>query len=396
MTINKKWIETVKLHKLTRVVAGCMLALSVSMPVWALDDQEDNSNSTVAEDESNLLEEVIVTSARRRDENIQDVPIAVSLLNDKFLEDNNILDLGDISNVVPNSVISAGRATNSTIIAYIRGLGQNDPLWGFEPAVGIYMDDVFLARPQGALLDVYDVESIEVLRGPQGTLYGKNTLAGAIKYNTRDIVGDTYARATALVGSYSQLDLKGTFSTGLTDDFYVGLSIAYLTRDGYGKIVDDTEARPFNKVGQDVSNKDLTAARFNATWLLGDNTRLKFAFDTVKDDSNARGSQRLNDNWGPPLKSSYDTKTDLPITAEKVTMNGGSIKLESDLSDNWGMKLIGAYRESDTNSYIDFETLNAPIFNVLGQYEDNQTSLEAQFNFQNDRWASMAHPEPST
>lgn len=389
MTINKKWNETVKLHKLTRVAAGCMLALSVSMPVWALDDQEDNTANKAAQDESNLLEEVIVTSARRRDENIQDVPIAVSLLSDKFLEDNNILDLGDISNVVPNSVISAGRATNSTIIAYIRGLGQNDPLWGFEPAVGIYMDDVFLARPQGALLDVYDVESIEVLRGPQGTLYGKNTLAGAIKYNTRDIVGDTYARATALVGSYSQLDLKGTFSTGLTDDFYVGLSIAYLTRNGYGQIVDDTDARPFNKVGQDVSNKDLTAARFNATWLLGDNTRLKFAFDTVKDDSNARGSQRLNDNWGPPLKSRYDTKTDLPVTAEKVTMNGGSIKLESDLSENWDMKLIGAYRESDTDSYIDFETLNAPIFNVLGQYSDNQTSLEAQFNYENDRWAAV-------
>ena len=140
----------------------------------------------------NLLEEVIVTSARRREENVQDVPIAVSLLSNDLLQDYNIMDLGDVSNIVPNSVISAGRATNSTIIAYIRGVGQNDPLWGFEPGVGVYMDDVFIARPQGALLDVYDVQSIEVLRGPQGTLYGKNTLSGAIKYNTRDIVGDPY------------------------------------------------------------------------------------------------------------------------------------------------------------------------------------------------------------
>lgn len=86
MTINKKWIETVKLHKLTRVAAGCMLALSVSMPVWALDDQEDNAQNTAAEGESNLLEEVIVTSARRRDENIQDVPIAVVCCQTSFLK----------------------------------------------------------------------------------------------------------------------------------------------------------------------------------------------------------------------------------------------------------------------------------------------------------------------
>lgn len=389
MIIKTKWHELNKVNKLTRLSASCMLALSVSLPVWAQDTESDADGTRQEQYGSGALEEVIVTSARRREEDVQDVPIAVSILTDKFLEDNNIMDLGDISNVVPNAVISAGRATNSTIIAYIRGVGQNDPLWGFEPAVGIYMDDVFIARPQGALLDVYDVQSIEVLRGPQGTLYGKNTLSGAIKYNTRDIVGDTYARADATVGSYGQLDVKGSVSTGLTDNFYVGASVAYLSRDGYGQVVDDVAPRPFNKVGQDVSNKDLLAARVNATWLLSENTKLKFALDTVEDDSNARGSRRLNSNYGPPLKSRYDTRTDLPVTAEKVTMTGGSIKLESTLSENWDMKLIGAYRESDTKSFIDFETLNAPIFNVLGQYNDNQTSFEAQFNFQNDRWAAV-------
>ena len=105
--------------------------------------------------------------------------------------------------------MNAGRATSSTINAYIRGVGQNDPLWGFEPGVGIYLDDVYIARPQGALLDVYDVERIEILRGPQGTLYGKNTIAGAIKYVTRDIVSEDPAfNVSATGGSYNQLDLK--------------------------------------------------------------------------------------------------------------------------------------------------------------------------------------------
>ena len=389
MIIRKKQIKNRPVATLTKLSASCLLALSVSMPVWAQDSEEERNAETYDRYDEGQLEEVVVTSARRRAEDVQDVPIAVSLLSDKFLEDNNIMDLGDISNVVPNTVISAGRATNSTIIAYIRGVGQNDPLWGFEPAVGIYMDDVFIARPQGALLDVYDVQSIEVLRGPQGTLYGKNTLSGAIKYNTRDIVGDTYARADVTLGSYSQMDVKASASTGITDNFYLGGSVAYLSRDGYGEIKDSGLPREYNKVGQEVSNKDLLAARVNATWLLGDNTKLKFAYDMVEDNSNARGSQRLNDDWGPAMESRYNTLTDLPVASDKVTSSGGSIKLESQFTDAWGMKLIGAYRESDSKTFIDFEALDAPIFNVPAHYYDDQTSFEAQFNFEGDRLAAV-------
>jgi iron complex outermembrane receptor protein len=371
-------------RRLFLFVAPTLIAvLAAPATLLAQSDAEDDGYG------DNVLEEVIVTSARRREENVQDVPIAVSLLSDELLEDYNILDLGDVSNIVPNSVISAGRATNSTIIAYIRGVGQNDPLWGFEPGVGVYMDDVFIARPQGALLDVYDVQSIEVLRGPQGTLYGKNTMSGAIKYNTRDIVGDPYGRATVEVGNYSRLDVKAAGSMPVSDNFFIGGSVAYLSRDGYGEVVESEFPQQWNEIGEDVSNKDLLAGRINATILIGDNSRLKFAFDTVKDDSHARGSQRLNDNWGERLDSRYDVRSDLPVGLEKVRMSGGAVTFDSTLNSNWDMKLIGAYRKSDTDSWIDFETLNQPIFNVLGHYDDNQTSLEAQFNFHNDRWAAV-------
>lgn len=390
MTNSRKWIGYAALRSCTRLTAMCLLVLSVSMPVMAEDDEDqDSEDNSTSEASENMLEEVIVTSARRRTENVQEVPIAVSILSDDFLKEYNIMDLGDVSNVVPNSVISAGRATNSTIVAFIRGVGQNDPLWGFEPGVGVYMDDVFIARPQGALLDVYDVQSIEVLRGPQGTLYGKNTLSGAIKYNTRDIVGDPYARATAEAGNYGRLDLKASGSMPVGENFYIGASMAYLSRDGYGEVVEGELPQVYNKVGEDVSNKDLFAARFNATWLIGDNSKLKLAYDHVKDDSNARGSQRLNDNWGAPLDSRYDVLSDLPVGLEKVRMTGYSLNFSSTLNDNWEMKLIGAYRESDTDSYIDFETLNDNIFNVMGAYDDNQSSGEVQFNYQNDSWAAV-------
>jgi len=365
--------------------AGIALATVLMMPSATL----AQSDSDEEQEAAGVMEEVIVTSARRREEDVQDVPIAVSILSDDFLQDNNVIDLGDLSKVVPNAVISAGRATNSTIVAYIRGVGQSDPLWGFEPGVGVYMDDVFIARPQGALLDVYDVQSIEVLRGPQGTLYGKNTLAGAIKYNTRDIVGDPYGRATVEVGDYSRLDLKAAGSMPVSDSFYIGASVAYLTRDGYGEVVESALPQKWNDIGEDVSNKDLLAARVNATLLIGDHSRLKIAADTVRDDSNARGSRRLNDNWGPALDSRFDVYSDMPVGLDRVRMSGVSATLDSMLSDNWDMKLIGAYRKGDTDTWIDFEALNQPAFNVAGAYDDNQTSLEAQFNFHNDRWAAV-------
>lgn len=390
MNFDNNWMRLENLHKYVRLLAVSVFALLISLPAMAEDDLDQaGTEDSDSEETAGVLEEVIVTSARRREENVQDVPIAVSILSDDFLQEYNILDLGSVSNVVPNSVISAGRATNSTIIAYIRGVGQNDPLWGFEPGVGIYMDDVFIARPQGALLDVYDVQSIEVLRGPQGTLYGKNTLSGAIKYNTRDIVGDTYARVTADGGNYGRFDLKASGSIPVGDSFYVGASMAYLTRDGYGEVVESALPQVYNKVGEDVSNKDLFAVRFNATWVIGDNSRLKFAYDHVKDDSHARGSQRLNDAWGPRLDDRYDVRSDLPVDLERVRMTGYALNFSSTLNENWDMKLIGSYRESDTDSWIDFETLNDNIFNVLGAYDDNQSSGEAQFNFHNDRWAAV-------
>ena len=109
---------------------------------------------------------------------------------------------------MPNLTIYAARGSSSTVTAYIRGIGQSDPLWGVDPGVGIYLDDVYIARPQGALLDVFDVGRIEVLRGPQGTLYGKNTIGGAIKYISRGLPTETEGFASVTVGNYDQLDAK--------------------------------------------------------------------------------------------------------------------------------------------------------------------------------------------
>ena len=124
----------------------------------------------------------IIVSARRRDERLIDVPVAITAYSGEALEQSGASDITAISDTTPNVTLENSRATNSTLTAFIRGVGQQDPVGGFEAGVGIYLDDVYLNRPQAAVLDIYDVERVEVLRGPQGTLYGRLMIGGAMIY----------------------------------------------------------------------------------------------------------------------------------------------------------------------------------------------------------------------
>src|SRR5690606_224128 len=162
-----------------RSLLAMTIASVMAIPAYA---QQEQTN----EDEMQGLERIEVT-ARRITESLQEVPVSVSSFCACDLEEIGFEDITELQQRIPNATIQVSRGTNSTLTAYIRGVGQQDPLWGFEPGVGVYIDDVYVARPQGAVLEVFDLERIEVLRGPQGTLYGKNTIGGALKYVTKEL-----------------------------------------------------------------------------------------------------------------------------------------------------------------------------------------------------------------
>jgi iron complex outermembrane receptor protein len=138
---------------------------------------------------------------------LQDVPIAVTAYTGAQLERKGAIDITEIAQTTPNVTLEVSRGTNTTLSAFIRGVGQQDPVAGFEQGVGIYLDDVYLNRPQGAVLDIYDVERVEVLRGPQGTLYGRNTVGGAVKYVTKRLSDAPEMEIRANLGTYEQADL---------------------------------------------------------------------------------------------------------------------------------------------------------------------------------------------
>src|ERR687890_38252 len=167
----------------------------------------------------------VVVTARRREETLQDVPVSVTAFSADQLSKTATPDITALALALPNTTLKASRATNSTLTAFIRGVGQADPLAGFEAGVGIYIDDIYLARPQAAVADIYDVERIEVLRGPQGTLYGRNTIGGAIKYVTRRIPTDgPHLRMRTNLGTHHQADLIVSASTPLTKGLLVSVA----------------------------------------------------------------------------------------------------------------------------------------------------------------------------
>ncbi len=322
----------------------------------------------------------IVVTARRREESLRDVPIAISAISGAQLAASGINDIIAVAQSVPNLTLKASRGTNSTLTAFIRGVGQQDPVAGFESGVGLYLDDVYLNRPQASVLDVIDVERIEVLRGPQGTLYGRNTIGGAVKYVTRRInpkEAEVSLRAT--YGNYNQADGVVTASAPLADNFRIGGSAARLSRDGFGHNLTN---------GLSNYNKDVYAARISAEFEPTPDLSLRFSSDYVKDNSNPRNGSRLIpglQSGAPVLASVYDTRAGLNTPKQSVEAYGFSGIAELKLGKAFTLKSITAYRRDKTSTSIDFDSLPAQDVDVPGIYKNRQFSQEGQLLYASDR-----------
>ncbi len=376
----------VRLLLATGMIFVAVVALT-AIPVFAQEPaaeeateaEEPQEEAEATEDVKQALADEIVVTARRREENVQEVPIAVSVITGETLQDVKAKDISILQDYTPNMSIYEGRNQSTTMTVFLRGIGQADPLWGVDPGVGLYFDDVYIARPQGALLDVFDVQRVEILRGPQGTLYGKNTIGGAIKYVSRPPTDIPEAQILLTAGNYAQADVRAIASGPLIRGKLRGkIAFAKLTRDGYGTNL---------FTGREVSNKDTTALRLGLDWLPSDRVTVSFAFDISNDRAEPKGLTRLAANplcplfLGvpcPPEDNIFDTRSGLePKNGTDYT--GYALNIRWAINDNWLFRSITAYRDSDTENNIDFDTTPAPITDVEATYFDDQTSQEFQF-----------------
>ena len=343
--------------------------------------------------EAQVIEEVVVT-ARKRTENQQDVPAAISAFGASELEDRGIESIEELARLTPNITINeTSGLIAGAVQVFVRGIG-NDP--GFDQGVGIYVDDVYLNRTTGALLEVYDIERIEVLKGPQGHLYGRNTIGGAIKYVSADPGNESRFFVEGKVGTDNLRRYKAGISGALIEDKLLGsLAVSKTDMDGY-------QTNVFN--GDKYADQDKLAYRGSLIWNVSDSFRVKLAGDQFKDRSNPYVPTRVAVNragpagldafsallstanmFCPPAQCAYlapGETLDTQLFSDEDTVNTGfvgpggfdefrittrnyAMTLDWDLSESWAVKSVTAQRKIRNNTPFDFDGSSQVFINTL-------------------------------
>jgi len=345
------------------VLAAAIAAAFMAAPaVYAAGEAGENA--------SDSLENIIVT-ARRREEQVQDVPLAISVVNAATLESTGTFNIGKLSQLQPSIQFYSSNPRNSATT--IRGLGApfgltND---GIEQGVGIYIDQVYYARSATATFDFLDVEQIEVLRGPQGTLYGKNTTAGAINVSSRKPSFTTEGRGELTYGNLGFVQGKGSISGPLSETIAVRLGTSFTQRDGTIYNV---------KTQRHTNEQDNLGFKGQLLWkptdtldvtLTADYTHSDpYGFGTVyvREGSTQRplnrqyaGLSAASGNYLPPSKNAFDRLTDIDaeLSAEQY-FGGGSALIEWDIGPGT-FTSVSAYRKWDWHPKNDRDFIGLPI-----------------------------------
>jgi iron complex outermembrane receptor protein len=257
-------------------------------------------------EQADALEEVIVT-AQFREQNLQVTPLAITAVTGDMLERRSQTDIAEVARQAPNVTLAAqNQEYASGLIAYIRGIGQNDPNFAVEPGVGIYVDDVYLPTLTGSLLDLMDVERVEILRGPQGTLAGRNSIGGAIKMYSVRPRGDDSGAFQATYGSYDRLDLRGIYDVRLSETVAMRVSGVSKNETGYIKRLDyalthpgsnvPTQARGLNPVIGHDGGVAISAGKIAFRWQPSDTVDINLTTDYTRERNDAGVSTLLYAN----------------------------------------------------------------------------------------------------
>ncbi|MFT3810743.1 MAG: TonB-dependent receptor [Micropepsaceae bacterium] len=370
------------------LLASAAWALA-SLPAFAQDPAPAAPAASTVVDDGEGEEEITVT-ARRVEERAGKVPASISAFSEKTLERLGATDSTGLQGAVPNLNLVQGRGSSNATNIYIRGIGQPDALQTFDPAVGFYVDDVYYSRIRGTQMDLFDISRVEVLRGPQGTLYGKNTIGGALKIVTRKPDQEKRGFLSATYGSYNQLEAKGGFSAPISDIAAVGFSLLHAQRDGY--VTDPVLNREYN-------DKNVTAGRFQlALGREGGNVRFDFSADFASEDQGMTVGQPLNsltDLFGLPLLAlpnptpefNWETRTSpgLP-NSTKLDTWGLSGVLSYDINDRLTLKSITAYRDLANDDYVDIDATQLEVGDVFVGVEQDQFSQEFQLTYTTEDW----------
>jgi len=347
---------------------------------------------TVPEIAAAQIDDEVIVTATRRAESIQDVPIAVTAILPEDLEKQGVVNIQNLTSVAPSFSTSNAQIASGSVVLRIRGVGTTSNNIGFESAVGIFVDGAYQSRPGVALGEFVDVERVEVLRGPQGTLFGRNTSAGALNItNVRPDLSETGGFINATYGNFNHINLQGAVNIPLAEDRVAArLTGAWRKRDGYVDIID----RNGNQIGESNS-VDQYYLRGQIGFEGEENWKGRVIIDHSNSDSvccsalevltspveagglfaavglGARGGMAAPnvassasdfDGAQAAVDDRIATSSQVPNPSSKQT--GITAEVEYALSDNIDAIYIGSYREYDATEVYDSAFSGLDLFNV--------------------------------
>lgn len=356
--------------------------------------QEATENEVGADaDESDALLDTVYVTARRRSESLYDVPGSVSAFSEQQVRDLQATDMRRVQYSVPNFHFERSDSSNAAV--YLRGIGQNDSLPFVEPGVGIYVDGVYQARSQTAFLELFDVDRVEVLRGPQGTLYGRNSPGGAVKLITSEPSDEFEAYLEAGVGNFDLRTMNARISGPLTQSGSVRgkIAVSSTKRDGFSRNV--TEG------GRD-GDTDTFAWRTALVYEPTNDLRFELLTDgKIEDpDRSLTPIRRTSLTFFPdPVGAPTSPVTLLPtedVFGDEFTVEGNAndfAKLETgavtlkgrwDFADNWRLENVTSYRKTTWDLLLDADNSPSPVLDIFVDEEDEQFSSELLVAYENE------------
>lgn len=365
-----------------RVQLAFLMALPLALMTTVDAGAEETNGTEVA-----MLEEIVVT-ARKREESLQETPISITAFSAASLEAANMVDLRDIGKYTPGmSFTSYGMGSSEAGAIFLRGIGQSDHMVTTDPGVGLYIDGVYVGRNQGAALDLLDLERVEVLRGPQGTLYGKNTIGGAVNVISRKPTGTPGGHVSLTVGQDGRFNGAITGETPLGDQSALSFGFLSKNRDGVGEQV---------FTGAEAGDEDSLSGRAQFSWqgqaiefsLAADATRARQAamphsfyahadwlgvgtcYQRAADGFALCGAGTGADPFDSYSLDNLDTEQDL---------FGLSATLEWDVSENLVLKSISAYRDMEYLGSLEFDGAPQRVVYYRETGASDQFSQELQF-----------------
>ena len=307
--------------------AAC-LGLAVT-PVFAQDAAGAAEQAAEGANDTGGIKDIVVT-AQKRSENLQKVPIAITAFTPESLARKGVSDVSDLGKFSPSvEIVGTSPFSGSTQVlsAFIRGIGQNDFAFNLDPGVGVYVDGVYYARTVGAVVDLLDLERVEVLKGPQGTLFGRNTIGGAISLVTRDPAKVFGGQMEVTYGRFNRLDVRGAVDVPLIEDHLYGqVSFSAKSRDGHFKFLKwpgtyQTDVGRFVRpddttYGTGGGGKDFSA-RAKLKWNVTPDVSLKLVADYMNADDQSTGSHLLKVQ--PGLQDVYNACISTPAATLAAT-----------------------------------------------------------------------------